>query len=111
MSLERVLTTVERWAHVVPLRLRSILRRRDVDRELDEELEYHVERQTAEHVRQGMFEAERLMVVGAPGVDRDRASPVVDSLFPLPHPCRADPRPGRRSHRGRSGRRGSRCDR
>jgi predicted permease len=46
--------TIDRWLRIIPLRLRSIFRRRAVERELDEELQYHIERQTAENVRQGM---------------------------------------------------------
>jgi putative ABC transport system permease protein len=46
--------SIERWLQIVPLRLRSLFRRDDVERELDDELQYHVERQTEENVRQGM---------------------------------------------------------
>ncbi len=46
--------TIDRLLSIIPLRLRSLLRRGDVERELDEELQYHVEQQTAENVRQGM---------------------------------------------------------
>jgi putative ABC transport system permease protein len=46
--------TIERSLRIAALRLRSIVRRADVERELDEELRYHVERQTAEYVGQGM---------------------------------------------------------
>ena len=49
--------TVDRLLRIIPLRLRSLFRRRDVERELDEELQYHVEQQTAENVRQGMAPA------------------------------------------------------
>ena len=45
---------VEHWVYTVPLRLRSLLRRRQVERELDEELRYHVERQTEELVARGV---------------------------------------------------------
>jgi hypothetical protein len=34
-----------RWFYTVPLRLRSIFRRRQVEQELDEELRYHLDRQ------------------------------------------------------------------
>jgi putative ABC transport system permease protein len=47
----------DRWTHIVPLRLRSLFRRDDVERELDDELQYHVEQQTAENIRQGMTSA------------------------------------------------------
>ena len=46
--------SIERWLWVVPLRLRSVFRRSDVEQDLDEELQYHIEQQTAENVRQGM---------------------------------------------------------
>jgi hypothetical protein len=35
-----------RWRYVLPLRLRSLFRSATADRELDEELRYHIERQT-----------------------------------------------------------------
>jgi predicted permease len=54
MSIDRWLVTVERWTRIVPLRLRSVFRHRAVERELDEELQYHLDRQTEEHVRRGM---------------------------------------------------------
>jgi predicted permease len=46
--------TVDRLARIVALRLRSLFRRADVEQELDDELAYHIEQQTAENVRQGM---------------------------------------------------------
>ena len=39
---------MEHWVYTIPLRLRSLFRRRQVDRDLDEELQYHVERKTEE---------------------------------------------------------------
>jgi hypothetical protein len=33
----------QRWMHTIPLRLRSLFRRDDVERELDEELRDHLE--------------------------------------------------------------------
>jgi predicted permease len=44
----------QRWIRTLRLRLRSLLGRRYVDRELDEELRYHVERLIAENVARGM---------------------------------------------------------
>jgi predicted permease len=44
----------ERWLYVLPLRLRSLLRGTAVDRELDEELQYHLERQIDLNVERGM---------------------------------------------------------
>src|SRR6266536_4399802 len=44
----------ERWLYVVPLRLRSLFRATLVERELDEELQYHIERQVELNVERGM---------------------------------------------------------
>ena len=43
----------DRWRYVLPLRLRSLFRSNTVDRELDEELRYHVERQIELNVVRG----------------------------------------------------------
>jgi predicted permease len=48
----------ERWIYTLPLRLRSLVRRRRVERELDEELQYHLERQIEENVAAGMSSEE-----------------------------------------------------
>ncbi|MDQ3917671.1 MAG: ABC transporter permease, partial [Acidobacteriota bacterium] len=45
---------LERWFYTLPLRVRSLLHRAQVERELDEELRYHVERQFEENVGRGM---------------------------------------------------------
>ena len=52
--------TLDRWMQRIPLRLRSVFRRSVVDRELDDEFQYHIERQTAEYVRRGMAPAAAL---------------------------------------------------
>ncbi|HKE88616.1 MAG TPA: ABC transporter permease [Vicinamibacterales bacterium] len=44
----------ERWRHVLPLKLRSLFRRDAVERELDDELQYHIERQIDALVAGGM---------------------------------------------------------
>jgi macrolide transport system ATP-binding/permease protein len=44
----------EHWFYTLPLRLRSLFRRAQVERELDEELQYHLERQIEEHIAKGM---------------------------------------------------------
>lgn len=46
--------SIERFARIVALRFRSVFHRDQVEQELDEELQDHVERQTAENVRLGM---------------------------------------------------------
>jgi putative ABC transport system permease protein len=45
---------IDRWIRILLLRLRSLLQRRNVEQELDEELQYHLERQTAANIGQGM---------------------------------------------------------
>src|SRR5690606_41602894 len=45
---------IEQWPYVVRMRLRTVLRRGEVEQELDEELRYHVERQTEENIASGM---------------------------------------------------------
>jgi predicted permease len=43
-----------RWRYKLPLRARSLLRGARLDRELQEEIQFHLERQIEEHVAQGM---------------------------------------------------------
>jgi len=45
---------MEHWWFTVPLRLRSILRGRRVERELDEELQFHLERKIEEGIANGL---------------------------------------------------------
>ncbi|HKQ80018.1 MAG TPA: ABC transporter permease [Blastocatellia bacterium] len=42
------------WFYTVPLRLRSLFRRSQVERELDEELRYHLDRQIEENIAKGV---------------------------------------------------------
>jgi putative ABC transport system permease protein len=42
------------WLYTLPLRLRSLFRRAQVERELNEELQYHLERRIEEHLAEGM---------------------------------------------------------
>ena len=44
----------DRWAHVVAMRVRSLLRGPALDRDLDEELESHLERLIDDNVTRGM---------------------------------------------------------
>src|SRR3954447_20658140 len=56
----------EHWVYSVPLRLRSLFRRGRVEQDLDEELQYHLERKTEEFVGQGMTpEAARVAALRA----------------------------------------------
>jgi predicted permease len=45
---------IEHWFYALPLRLRSLLRRQRVERDLDEELRYHLERKIEENVARGL---------------------------------------------------------
>ncbi|MGA6958583.1 MAG: ABC transporter permease [Candidatus Acidiferrales bacterium] len=62
----------ERWLYTIPLRLRSLFRRRELDRELDEELRDHISRKTYEYVAKGMQpqEARRAALLEIRGVER-----------------------------------------
>lgn len=44
---------LEHWAFTIPLRLRSLFRRSTVDAELDEELQFHLQRTIEFHIAQG----------------------------------------------------------
>src|SRR5437667_11567703 len=48
----------EHWLYTIPLRLRSLFRWAQADRELDEELRDHLERKTEEYVAQGVTQEE-----------------------------------------------------
>lgn len=45
---------IEHWFYTLPLRLRSLFRRRKVEQELNEELSFHIERKTEEGIAQGL---------------------------------------------------------
>lgn len=45
---------LEHWSNILPLRLRSLFRRREVDRELDEEMQYHLERRIEAEKAKGL---------------------------------------------------------
>ncbi len=45
---------IEHWAYEVPLRLRSLFRRPVVEQELDEELQYHLDRKIEEYIARGV---------------------------------------------------------
>src|SRR4051794_40984710 len=45
---------IEHWLYALPLRVRSLLRRRRVERDLDDELQDHLERKIDEYIAQGL---------------------------------------------------------
>jgi len=65
----------ERWIYKLPLRLRSLFRRAAADHDLDEELRYHVEQKTQQHIARGMAlkEARRAAVLEMGGLEKRKA--------------------------------------
>jgi putative ABC transport system permease protein len=58
----------EHWRYIVPLRWRSIVRRREVDRDLDDELAYHLEEEIDTLAERGVDAPEaRRIALGRPG--------------------------------------------
>jgi predicted permease len=45
---------LEHWFYILPLRLRSLFRRKRADQELEEELRYHLEQQVRQNIAKGM---------------------------------------------------------
>src|ERR1700693_580852 len=45
---------IEHWLYALPLRLRSLFRRRQVEQELDEELQFHLDRRIEENLARGL---------------------------------------------------------
>jgi predicted permease len=62
----------EHWVYTIPLRLRSLFRRRQADQELDEELRDHIEHKTEEFLARGMMvqEARRAALLEMGGVEK-----------------------------------------
>ena len=48
----------EHWIYTVPLRLRSLFCRQQVEQDLEEEIRDHLERRTADYIAQGLPRAE-----------------------------------------------------
>src|SRR6185436_13647453 len=49
---------MRRWMHAIPARLKAIFLRRRIERDLDDELAFHVAMQTRANAREGMTETE-----------------------------------------------------
>jgi predicted permease len=62
----------ERWFYKLPLRIRSLFDRQKADQELDEELQYHVEQETQQHIAAGMTpqDARRAALVEIGGLEK-----------------------------------------
>ena len=63
---------IEHWWYTAPLRLRSLFRRRRLERELDEELQFHLENKIAEGVAAGLAtdEARRRALLAMGGLEQ-----------------------------------------
>lgn len=64
----------EHWLFTIPLRLRSLFRRAQVDQELDDELRDHLERKTEEYIAKGMTpeQARRRVRVDLGGLEQTK---------------------------------------
>ena len=59
---------MEHWLYSLPLRFRSLFRGRRVEQDLDDELQYHLERNTEEYIARGLTpEQARWAALRAPG--------------------------------------------
>jgi macrolide transport system ATP-binding/permease protein len=60
------------WLYTIPLRLRSVFRRRRVEQELEDELQYHLNTRIEENVAGGMSseEARRAALLSMGGLDQ-----------------------------------------
>src|SRR5262245_31337537 len=65
---------LDRWLRMAWLRARSLARARQLDRDLDDELRYHVDRLTDANIGRGMpaAEARRAAVVAMGGVEQQK---------------------------------------
>jgi putative ABC transport system permease protein len=64
----------QHWIYTVPLRLRSLLRREEVERELDEEMRYHLEKTIEEGVASGLSreEARHVALRAMDGIEQQK---------------------------------------
>src|SRR5690349_4254690 len=69
---------IRHWFYTVPLRLRSVFRRSRVEQELDEELQYHLERKIEEYIAKGL----------TPAQSREAALRAMDGLEQHKEECR-----------------------
>lgn len=79
-----------RWLHILRLRARSLFRRETLDRDLDEELRFHLEQQIGQNIAAGMDPGDArhaaLRDFGNPGLFRDdcrdtRRTRLIENVF------------------------------
>ena len=69
---------IEHWFYTLPLRLRSLFRRRQVDQDLEDELQYHLEMKIEEYLAKGL----------TPKQSRQAALKAMDGLTQKKEECR-----------------------
>jgi len=69
---------MENWIYALPLRLRSLCRRRRVEQDLDDELQFHLDRKTEEYLARGL----------TPKESRQAALRAMDGLAQRKEQCR-----------------------
>jgi macrolide transport system ATP-binding/permease protein len=69
---------LEHWFYALPLRLRSLFRRQRVEQDLDDELQYHLERKIEENIAKGL----------TPDESRHAALRAMDGLAQRQEECR-----------------------
>src|SRR5262245_56925442 len=52
--MHRRLMRFQRWRYILPLKLRLLLRRAKAEQELNEEIQFHLERQAADNIARGL---------------------------------------------------------
>jgi putative ABC transport system permease protein len=64
----------QNWMYTLPLRLRSIFRREDVERELEEEMQYHLDRKIEQGIATGLdpAQARRAAVRAMEGIEQQK---------------------------------------
>jgi putative ABC transport system permease protein len=89
---------IEHWRYAIPLWLRGVFRRRDVERDVDDEIRDHIDRQTRANIATGMRpdDARRAALVAFGGVERikdesrdTRRITVIDDLAQVRYAARS----------------------
>src|SRR5215475_16143178 len=64
----------ENWFYTIPLRLRSLFRRKEVEQELSDELQYHIDQKIGEYLDKGMSftEARRFALRTMDGLEQHK---------------------------------------
>ena len=69
-----------RWIDAFTLRLRALFRRARVEREMDAELRFHLDRETEFNIAQGLSATEGVAQVGPPQVSQDGTAALINVI-------------------------------